>query len=158
MNRDKHSYISSVLVTCLFLTFFLAPTALQAQEKATPRARAYVVAQETTIRGTILNFTEDSATPPIGAQLTLQTGSGALRVHVGNASFLRANHVTFAAGEIVTVTGVNVPLREGSIFAARVIQKGNQSLALRSPTGAPLWFAGVRPQGGVKSLGQGGPR
>lgn len=158
MRRDKGAVFSSVLTGSFLLSFFLIGASVHAQQKAAPRALAYDAARETTIQGTVLSFAETSATPPIGAQLTLQTANGALRVHVGTARFLRENHFTLAAGDIVTVSGVTVPLRAGSVFAARVIQKGSQSLALRSPTGAPLWFAGVRPQGGVKSLQQGGPR
>ena len=44
------------------------------------------------------------------------------------------------------------------IFLARVIQKGTQSLVLRSTSGAPLWLAGARAMGVQKTEQREGAR
>ena len=100
--------------------------------------------------------------PPIGAHLVLQTSSGAVDVHLGAASYLEANHFFLAKGDSVRVVGVSSATRQGTVFLVRVIQKGEQSLALRTAKGAPLSIAGARAMGSQKSpqalLSQGGPR
>ncbi len=130
----------------------LCASAASAQKRpARQTAAAYDVSRETVLEGTVLSFTETPATPPLGARLTLQTASGTVDVHLGPPSFLRANQFSLAPGDSVKIVGARVQLRpdlsgqrQASIFVARVIQKGNQSLALRSPRGAPLWLAGAR--------------
>jgi hypothetical protein len=65
--------------------------------------------------------------------------SGQVDVHLGNAKLLEANHLTLNAGDSVRIVGENVVLGDGStFFAARIIQKGTQALALRSVRGFPL--------------------
>jgi hypothetical protein len=74
----------------------------------------------------------------MGAHVKLQTSSGAMDVHLGNAHLLTAGHLSLAAGDSVSITGENVPFGGGTIFAARVIQKGATSVTLRSRNGMPL--------------------
>ena len=108
------------------------------------RSLAYNATQETMIEGTVLSYSAESATPPMGAHIVLQTASGSTDVHLGAASYLEANHFSLAKGDSVRVVGVNSATRQGSVFLVRVIQKGGQSLALRTAKGAPLSRAGAR--------------
>lgn len=126
--------------------------------QAAMRTLAYDATQETVVEGTILSYTAESATPPIGAHLVLQTAAGAIDVHLGAASFLQANHFSVAKGDSVRVVGVSSATRQGTVFLVRVIQKAGQSLALRTAHGAPLSLAGARALGAQKSQQQEGAR
>ena len=115
--------------------------------QAATRGFAYNATQETTIEGTVLSYSAESATPPMGAHLALQTASGATDVNLGPASYLQANHFSLTKGDSVKVVGVNSATRQGSVFLVRIIQKGGQSLSLRTAKGAPLSRAGARALG-----------
>ena len=118
----------------------------------------YDVTQETVIEGTVLSYIAESATPPIGAHFVLQTTAGAIDVHLGAASFLRANHFSIAEGDSMRVVGVSSATRQGSVFLVRVIQKAGQSLVLRTANGALLSFARARTLGPQKVQQQEGAR
>ena len=122
------------------------------------RTLAYDATQETVVEGTVLSYTAESATPPIGAHLVLQTASGAIDVHLGAARFLQANNFSLATGDSVKVVGVKSDTRQGAVFLVRVIQKGGQSLVLRTANGAPLFVARTRALGAQKAQQQEGAR
>jgi len=127
-------------------------------KQAAMRSLAYDATQETVMEGTVLSYSAEAATPPIGAHIQLQTASGTLDVHLGAASYIEANHFSLAKGDSVRVVGVNSTTRRGSAFLVRVIQKGGQSLALRTAKGAPLSFAGARTLSPSQLASQAGPR
>jgi len=112
--------------------------------QAATRSLAYDATLETVIEGTVVSYSAESATPPMGAHVVLQTASGATDVHLGAASYLEANHFSLAKGDSVRVVGVNSATRQGSVFLVRVIQKGGQSLTLRTARGALLSRVGAR--------------
>ena len=126
--------------------------------QAAMRTLAYDATQETVVEGAVLSYTAESATPPIGARLVLQTAAGAIDVHLGAASFLQANHFSLAKGDLVRVVGVSSATRQGTVFLVRVIQKAGQSLVLRTAHGAPLSLAGARAPGTQKAQQQEGAR
>lgn len=126
--------------------------------QAAARSLAYDATQETVMEGTVLSYSGDSATPPIGAHLLLQTANGPVDVHLGGASYLQANHFSLAEGDSVRVVGVNSVTRQGAVFFVRVIQKGGQSLILRTAKGTPLSRSGARATGLQKTQQQDGPR
>src|SRR6267378_8137368 len=99
--------------------------------QAAMRTLAYDATQETVVEGTVLSYTAQSPTAPIGAHFVLQTAAGAIVVHLGAASFLQANHFSLAKGDSVRVVGVSSATRKGTVFLARVIQTTEQSLVLR---------------------------
>lgn len=98
----------------------------------------YSASRETTLEGKVLEYSDTSAAAPVGAHVKLQTASGVVDVHLGNARIVAANHLSLAAGDAVTVTGENVAFGAGTMFAARSIQKGGVSVMLRSKNGMPL--------------------
>jgi hypothetical protein len=126
--------------------------------QAATRSLAYNATQETTIEGTVLSYSAEAATPPMGAHLLLQTAKGPVDLHLGGASYLEANHFSLAKDDSVRVVGVNSATRQGSVFLVRVIQKGGQSLALRTAKGAPLSRAGARSLGVQQTQQQVGAR
>jgi hypothetical protein len=126
--------------------------------QAAMRTLAYDATQETVIEGTVLSYTAESATPPIGAHFVLQTAASAIDVHLGAATFLEANHFSLAKGDSVRVVGVSSAAGQGTVFLVRVIQKGGQSLVLRTAKGAPLFLARARALGAQKAQQQEGAR
>lgn len=112
-----------------------------AQQKSTqvPQVNiSYELNRETVLQGTVVSFTASSQVAPAGAHVTLQTASGPVDVHLGNAALLKQNDIFLAAGDSVRIVGENQPYGTGSFFAARLLQKGNQSAVLRNLNGIPL--------------------
>jgi hypothetical protein len=112
-----------------------------AQQKAQTSSRsnsAYDLRREVSLEGTVVSFTENSSIPPLGAHVSIQTSSGVVDVHLGDAGLLQANHFTLATGDSVRIVGESLPYGSGMQFFSRIIQKGNQALALRSTRGFPL--------------------
>ena len=113
--------------------------AQQKQAQTTvPQNEAYAVSRESMLQGTVVSYTPDSSTPPLGAHVTVQTASGVVDVHLGNAQLLEANHFSLASGDSVRIVGENLAYGPGTQFFARLIEKGSQSVALRSVRGFPL--------------------
>lgn len=151
----------------LFVLLLFPGTSVWAQQvadrpkQAAARSLAYDAAQETVMEGTVVSYSAEAATPPIGAHVILQTANGPVDLHLGGASYLQANHFSLAKGDAVRVVGVNSATRQGSIFLVRVIQKGSESLVLRTAQGAPLSRAGARtlpPAQRAQLASQEGPR
>jgi hypothetical protein len=112
---------------------------------------AYDVARESVISGKIVQYSSASTTPPLGAHITLQTGSGTIEVHAGNAKLIEASHISLQAGDAVSITGETVTFGNSTVFVARVIQKGSQSVAVRSKNGVPLLPTAVNANGKIVS-------
>src|ERR1700694_4488468 len=60
-----------------------------AEQSAKPHASTYDLTRDTVLEGTVLKYTENSSIPPIGAHVTVQTSSGPVEVHLGDARFLK---------------------------------------------------------------------
>jgi hypothetical protein len=131
------------LASALFIAS--AATAQQNPQLLQPSSNAYNVARETVLTGTVVSYSVHSGTPPIGAHLMLQTSSGVVDIHVGNGKLLNANRMTLAAGDSVRITGENVPFADGTFFAARIVQKGTQSVAIRNTKGFLLQHGNSTP-------------
>jgi hypothetical protein len=101
-------------------------------------SRAYNVSREAVLEGTVLRYTPSASSKPLGAHVTLQTAAGPVDVHLGNAHLLSANHFSLAAGDSLRITGENVAYGNTTQFLARVVQKGAQSLTVRTNRGFPL--------------------
>lgn len=142
------------LWACCLTVFSLLGGAALAQEKAvTPAAQAtgYDVARESTVVGTVISYTPTAKTAPLGAHVVIQTGSGTLDIHVGDARYLRANHFTINNGDTLRIIGENLSFSSATQFVARIVQDGTTALQVRSIRGLPLSYAAPRTskQGGV---------
>jgi len=104
----------------------------------------YDLAKDVALTGSVLAYVENSKTPPLGAHLTLQTGSGSVDVHLGNARLLRQAGIRLEAGQSVRVVGQSRTLGARSVFLARLLQSGTRVVPLRSDHGLPLAPAGPR--------------
>jgi hypothetical protein len=121
---------------CAFsvLTLFYCVTAYAQQIPHNNSTGGYDIARENVINGKVLRYTAS----PRGTRILLQTSSGAVEVNAGNSRLISANHISLQAGDSVSVTGENVPVGDATVFLARIIQKGTQSVAVRSKNGMPL--------------------
>src|SRR6266478_914351 len=116
---------------CAVLLFCASAGAQQNTQSTAQQMRAYDVSREVSMQGTVVSFTENSSTAPLGPHVVIQTTSGQVDVHLGDARLLKAKQLTLAAGDSVRVIGENVPYGTATQFFARIIQKGSQTLALR---------------------------
>jgi len=131
--------------------------AARGQEKSAQlpaRSSAYDLNREGTLIGTVIAYTLSSATPPMGAHVTLQTAGGVVDVHLGDARLLTASHFSIQAGDTLRIIGENVSFGNSTQFVARIVQKGTQALAVRTVRGIPVRYAA--PKNGGESKPQGG--
>jgi hypothetical protein len=104
------------------------------------RSSGYDLKREDTLVGTVIAYTESSTTPPLGAHVTLQTAGGVADIHLGDARLLAANHFNIQTGDTLRIIGENVAFGSAAPFLARIVQKGTQALAVRSPRGIPYSY------------------
>jgi hypothetical protein len=110
----------------------------KAQGVGPRQSQAYDVSRESVLQGRVIQFTVESSVAPLGAHVSVQTASGPVDVHIGSAKILENNHFTLAVGDDIKVVGENLPYGNGTQFFARLIEKGNQSMAVRGARGFPL--------------------
>lgn len=120
------------------LLFSTIASAQQKAQTVAQRNRGYDVSREVSLQGTVVSFAENSSIPPLGARLSIETSSGVVDVHLGDARLLKASQFNVAAGDTIRIIGESLPYGSGTQFFARIIQKGNQAVALRSARGLPL--------------------
>ncbi|HVM76274.1 MAG TPA: hypothetical protein VMT75_11560 [Candidatus Saccharimonadales bacterium] len=99
------------------------------------RAAAYETAKEVIVVGTVVSYSESSMSRPNGTHVLVKTPNGNIDVHLGPASYLRANNFSLAAGDSVRFVGAISSTESGSVLLARIAQKGSQALAIRSTKG-----------------------
>ena len=144
-----HGKIRTTIGIVAFAGAIVFSTGVGAQERhagvsSTARPNGYDASRETMLQGTVVSYTEQSSRAPIGARVTVQTTKGTMDVHLGPASYLHSNHFSVSAGDSVRFVGMNVVVTGGSVFLARIAQKGTQALALRSPRGFLLATTATR--------------
>jgi hypothetical protein len=118
------------------LSIYIPVGAQQATQSVAQRLQSYDVKREVNLLGTVVKYDAASSAPPIGAHLLLQTSSGQVDVHLGNAKVLQANHFELNPGDRVRIIGEDLAYGDGAFFAARIMQKGTQAVAVRNTKGA----------------------
>jgi hypothetical protein len=111
---------------------------------AKPAPGTYDIAKDVSLQGTVLTFTENSQVPPLGAHVLLQTSTGNVDIHLGDARFLRLSKLDITPGASVRFVGQMTTVGKNQIFLARLVQVGAQVVAVRSDHGLPLARAGAR--------------
>lgn len=134
MKPRIQSYKVSFLLAAL-LAFCLSAGAQQAKHPDLGHLQSYDAAREVQLVGTVVKFDSPSDLPPMGAHVTVQTASGQVDVHLGNAKVLLANHFALNAGDTIRIVGEPMALGDGTYFAARIVQKGTQAVAVRNTKG-----------------------
>src|SRR6266403_5805099 len=139
MSSRKLSIVATV-------AFALCAGAFGQQPPAAPATRAgeYDVKRESDVVGTVVAYAANSKTAPFGARVTVQTSSGVIEVHLGDARLLAANHFSIETGDTLRIVGETVTTRNTSLFVARIVQKGTQALAVRSARGFPIPYVAPR--------------
>jgi hypothetical protein len=129
-----------------FLSLFLLfVDILSAQDKPaqTPAAsislEAYDLNREVTLTGTVVANSAASKNAPAGPRVSLQTPSGIVDIHLGDARLLAANQFTTQPGDTLRIVGENIAFSGGSQFVARIVQKGSRAVLLRNTRGFPIF-------------------
>jgi hypothetical protein len=138
MEMNRSTGWSHLAVCAAMLLSVQTAIAQQRTQSAAQLLSAYSASREVSVQGTVVSFAENSAEPGIGPRVALQTSSGLNTVDLGNLGLLEANHLTLNQGDSVRVVGENVAVGGSTQFLARLLQKGNQTIALRSTRGFPL--------------------
>ena len=140
--KRMSSNLRRIGVLCALALFAVSAGAQQKSSEL--RSASYQPAREVNLVGTVSRFVADSDKGPLGAHVMVQTTSGIVDVHVGNAKFLEMNKLTLNSGDSVRIIGETFSNGTSTVFLARIIQKGAVAVAVRSPQGMPLWPAGGR--------------
>jgi hypothetical protein len=136
MNLSPHVY-RYVAWLCLLA----APAAVAQRPHANSTSAVsggYNLANESSLQGTILSYTENSKTPPLGTHVLLQTAAGNVDVHLGDARVLHQAKLNLAQGMSVRFVGQTQTVGQNTVFLARLVQVGSQVVAVRSPHGLPV--------------------
>ena len=126
--------------------FGLCGLARGQQPAAAPATRSgeYDVKRESDVVGTVVAYAANSKTAPFGARATVQTSSGVIEVHLGDARLLAANHFSIETGDTLRIVGESLATGNTNMFVARIVQKGTQALEVRTARGFPIPY--VAPQ------------
>ena len=98
----------------------------------------YDIKRETILQGTVVTFVANSGRAPFGAHAVVETSSGQVDVDLGDARLFESKQVSLKAGDALRITGENLAFGSGTQFVARVVQKGEQTVAVRSVRGFPV--------------------
>jgi hypothetical protein len=130
-NRNK----IGILALSLSLVYCFSAVAQQAKQPDLRQLQSYDLSREGSLLGTVVKYETASSVPPLGAHVLIQTASGQVDVHLGNAKVLQANHFELNPGDSIRIVGETLAVGDGSIFAARILQKGTQAVAVRNARG-----------------------
>jgi DNA/RNA endonuclease YhcR with UshA esterase domain len=126
---------STVFMLAGTLVLCLSATAQQSTQSNAQRLQSYDLRREVSLLGTVVKYETASSAAPMGAHLLLQTSSGQVDVHLGNAKVLQANHFELNPGDSVRIIGEELAFGGSPIFAARIVQKGAHAVAVRNTRG-----------------------
>jgi hypothetical protein len=125
---------SGILALGMVLGFSSLSHAQQASQPDV-QLRSYNLSREVFLLGTVVKFESASSALPMGAHVVLQTSSGQVDVHLGNAKVLQASHLELNPADSVRIVGEPMALGDTTYFAARIVQKGAQAVAVRNTKG-----------------------
>ena len=131
--------LGAVVLTLSGGTFGQQPAAAPA-----PRTGEYDVRRESEVVGTVVAYAANSKSAPFGARATVQTSSGVMDVHLGDPRLLAANHFSIETGDTLRIVGETLTTGNTNLFVARIVQKGTQSLAVRTARGLPVPYVAPR--------------
>ena len=134
MNSSK-TIRSGILTLGIVLGFGSLAHAQQTSQADVQQLRSYSMSREVFLLGTVVKFDSASSTLPAGAHVILQTASGQVDVHLGNANVLQAGHLELNPGDSVRIIGEPLAIGDSTYFAARIVQKGMQAVAVRNTKG-----------------------
>lgn len=133
----------AVAITCMVPAAFSQMGAGRGMGQK-PVNRLYDPTTEVTVKGTVDEVKTFSGRRGLwsGIHLALQTESGTFDVHLGPASYLKAEGFEFAKGDEAEVTGSKVRYQGQDSIIAREVKLNGKSLTLRDTQGVPKWSGG----------------
>ena len=141
-----------ILALSLSLAFCFSAGAQQAKQPDLQRLQSYDLSREGSLLGTVVKYDTASTVPPLGAHVLIQTASGQVDVHLGNPRVLQAHHFDLNAGDSVRIVGETMALGDATFFAARIVQKGTQAVAVRNTKGFLLTTASALTPAQIEAL------
>jgi DNA/RNA endonuclease YhcR with UshA esterase domain len=128
----------------LILLLLVASLAVGTQAQMPARHGSnYDPKTEVTMAGTVERVTQETGRQGrLGTHLVLKSENGAIEVHVGPAHYIASQQFSFAAGDVVEVTGSKIKLQNKDVLLAREIKKEGRTLVLRNAQGVPNWSRG----------------
>ena len=139
MGGRKFGIVGAVALTLCGGAFGQQPA-----DAPAPRAGEYDVRRESEVVGTVVAYEANSKTAPFGARATVQTNSGVMDVHLGDPRLLAVNHFSIETGDTLRIVGETLNTGNTALFAARILQKGTQALAVRTVRGLPVPYVAPR--------------
>lgn len=112
----------------------------------------YNPATETTVKGSVEDFTQGARGMMMGTHLTVKTAEGETQVMLGPTQFIADKGFSFAKGDQVEITGSKITMGGVEWLIAREVIKDGKTLTLRDKSGKPEWSGGMmgrRPTGGA---------
>jgi hypothetical protein len=134
--------VALLMLSCTSASFAQRPGANAVAAKSVPGA--YNISDDVSLQGTVLKYTENSQTAPLGTHVLLQTSSGSVDVHLGDARLLHLAKLNITQGTSVRFVGQMSAAGPSTVFLARLVQVGTQIVAVRSDHGLPLALTGSR--------------
>jgi len=95
--KSKNRLLLLLFMLAGSLALCLSLDAQQAMPSDALLLRTYNASREISLVGTIVKYETASTAPPMGAHVTIQTATGQVDVHLGNAKVLEADHFTLNA-------------------------------------------------------------
>jgi sporulation protein YlmC with PRC-barrel domain len=125
------------------------PSRLESQPGTTPSQAAgtdyekmYNPDNMTTVHGTVesVGAFDLEGVPASGLRLRIRTDDGrSVIVYAGARSYAERHNMSFRYGDEVTIVGSPAKINEQNVILGARIEKGGQTLRLRSDEGKPLW-------------------
>ncbi len=149
MKLKKRVYLGSAAFAGALL-FAPFSGAQQNQTPASQTYSTYEASRESVLTGKVLSYTANSAVPPLGAHVTIQTVYGTVDVHLGSAKLLEHNGFTLNVGDSVQITGEVMTFGQTTTFAARIVEDGDQSVTVRDTKGRLILMSPVHVPRGAR--------
>src|SRR5229473_5936240 len=111
---------TGIFVLGITFALCISASAQETKLRDAQQLHSYSVSRESFLLGTVVKFESASSTLPMGAHLVLQTSSGQVDVHLGNAKVLKAGHLELNPGDSLRIVGEPLALGDSTYFAARI--------------------------------------
>ena len=145
----KESYMTrsnkALSAVAILLACTLPITNASAQDSAAAKARAYDASSAVSLTGVKI-IRVDTLKMGDNASITalVESGADSLNAMIGPITFLAANSLMLAAGDMIDISGSKVTMAGRPSLIATEIKKGETKLVLRDKaTGAPAWPHGT---------------
>jgi hypothetical protein len=131
---------AAMLVACA-----LPVTAASAQDSAAAKSRTFDAAAAVALTGVSIvrvDTLRQGANTSVSALVV--SGSDSITAMIAPVTFLAANSLTLAAGDVIDISGSKMMMGGKPMLVATEIKKGETKVVLRDKaTGAPAWPQGA---------------